>query len=138
MRESNRTNVGPGDNFTDHRKDTERERERAREGIRAVFRRWFRQKRGRFPSREHIHGTEPNGKWRLNYRLRRILRVCTAARGINVAAVVCVYRPKLTRARQAEAGDESGDVDKAAAGTRGARNGTREGDCEDGRRVGRH
>lgn len=27
------------------------------------------------------------------------------ARGINVAAVVCVYRPKLTRARQTE-GDE--------------------------------
>lgn len=47
-------------------------------------------KGGWFPNAEHIHGTEPNGKWRLNYRLRRILRVCTAARYKRCSCRVCL------------------------------------------------
>lgn len=47
-------------------------------------------KGGWFPNGEHIHGTEPNGKWRLNYRLRRILRVCTAARYKRGSCRVCL------------------------------------------------
>lgn len=89
-----------------------------------------RKKEGWFPNGEHIHGTEPNGKWRLNYRLRRILRVCTAARGINVAAVVCVYRPKLTRTRQTE-----GDERRCGQRTKGRKGGGGGWKSEDGRQC---
>lgn len=77
--------VEPGDNFTDRRKDTEYP-----PCLEYTTGCGSAKKGGRFPNGEHIHGTEPNGKWRLNYRLRRILRVCTAARYKRGSCRVCL------------------------------------------------
>lgn len=67
-------------------------------------------KEGGFRARNTSTGTEPNGKRRLNYRLRRILRVCTAARHKRCSCRVCLStRNWLAHDRRREM---RGDADK--------------------------
>lgn len=101
----------------------------------------WRKKEGGFPPErggggKHIRGTEPNGKWRLNYRLRRILRVCTAAWYKRCSCRVCLSTEIDSRTTDGGRDERRDRRTKSERGEKGGRGRGRGGDsCEDGRRC---